>query len=65
MLTGGRLFFCSAGVPTRLLAIERTNRGWGHPRYSLEKLAALPFNSQNELAMATSGSHNLGRRSNG
>jgi hypothetical protein len=29
----GELPFCSAGVPTRVLAIERTNRGWGHPRY--------------------------------
>src|SRR5208283_2854788 len=61
----GEPSFCSAGVLTRVLETERTNRGWGHPRYSLEKLAALAFNSQDELAVATSGSHNLRRRSSG
>src|SRR5271157_5026653 len=59
--TASRLFVARVSPPaslrSRVLEIDRSNRGWGHPRYSLEKLVALPFNSQDELAVAISGAN--------
>ena len=47
---GGGKPFCSAGVPTRVFEIERTNRGWG--RATSWKSSLLAFNSPDELRRA-------------